>query len=688
MVSGRRLALFVMAAALAAYIAMHSPLRDPIGEIVGFHRPTCYFCLDSLSGFELPGSLPGSEAPDSLAAAALILLAGFAGWAVAARFAWPVYEQLLVFGLVTVALVIVPAAAIGGLGSLTGETYLRPPAGPLLTSIPAVALLVAALLRGWRPRLPSRPNVLYTPLLKAVAAGAAVLLVAELAATLIHPPSQGDALSYHAALGVLFWSDGDLTSALDRSPGTWALAHPGAAELWFGAFGLLGGERLADLGQLPFAFLGAAAVYAFTRRTGLLRGAATLAACAFLLMPMVALQVGTQANDLMGAALLMSALALACAPVGEWRADRGAMIGLALGLTTTTKLALLPSVAAIAVFVLVAIGRTDARTRRRLGRAAAAILGLTFLAVVIPWWARNIAREGNPIFPQSLPLYGHGFEVGGGPTVDFDFVERRVAWPLYPVLEPIDDRSGFGALLAIAIVPGLLVALKRARRQPLVLYGATLLATLPFWWAYSLHEPRFLLPYAGLALALVPWTLLAVPKRVRALATGLVIAAAGFSIAVTGEQQIVPLARQPVERAAFYDRVYGVDPVAQALPENEGVLVVTGYGYAPVDYTSYYPMLGPSQERLVSLFDADPAGDSTATVVSTMERHGLRYAYVQTLPAFRDEVARLFQRPEFQLVHESRIVPGERLGVRRTAYRPASPDEADDGIRRYLFALR
>jgi hypothetical protein len=74
-------------------------------------------------------------------------------------------------------------------------------------------------------------------------------------------------------------------------------------------------------------------------------------------------------------------------------------------------------------------------------------------------------------------------------------------------------------------------------------------------------------------------------------------------------------------------------------------------------------------------------------VISRMNAHGVRYAYVQARPAFRDEVERLFPRTKFRLVHESTIVPGERLGVRRTAYRPATPDEADDGIRRYLFEL-
>jgi hypothetical protein len=685
--SARRFALVAMAVALAAYVTLHSPVRDPIGELVGFERETCYFCLSSLDGLELPGSLPGSAASDSLAAVVLFGLAGLAAWAVSARFAWPAYERLLVFGLATVALVTVPAAALGGLASLLDETFLRPPGGLLLTSIPSFLVIVAALSRGWRPSLRLRSSLLYTPLLRVIAIGAALLLVAEVAATFFHPPSQGDALSYHAPLGVLFWSEGNLSSPLDRSPETWGLAHPGTAELWFGALRLLGGEALANLGQLPFAFLGAAAVYAFTRRTGLLHGAAMLAACAFLLMPMVALQVGTQANDLMGATLVMAALALACAPVAEWRTDRVAMIGLALGLTSATKLALLPSVAAVGLFVLVMIARGDEHTRRRLGVATTAAFGLAFLAVVIPWWARNVVREGNPIFPQELPLYGHGFEVGGGPTVDFDYVERKAAWPFYPVLEPIDDRSGFGALLAIAIVPGLVAALRRARRQPLVLYGSSLAVTLVFWWVYSLHEPRFLLPYAGLALALLPWTLLAVRKRWRGLATGLVICAAAFSIAVTAEQQIVPLARQPVERAAFYDRVYGVDPEAQSLPEEEPVLIVTGYGHAPIDYTSYYAMLGPAQERLVPLLDFDPAQGSTDMLVSRMEAHGARYAYVQARPAFRDEVEHLFPSTEFRLVHESAIVPGERLGVRRTAYRPATPDEADEGIRRYLFEL-
>lgn len=676
--SARRVALAAMAVALVAYAAMHSPLRDPIAGLFGLERRTCYFCLPPATGFDFP---------DSLAAAALIVSAALAAWALAVRFPGPAYERLLVFGLGAIALVTVPAAIVGGLASLFGGSFLRPPAGPLLAAVPALGLLAARAREGWRPSARAPGRLLATPLLRATAAAAALVLVAELGVTLLHPPSQGDALTYHAPLGVLFWTGGDLTSLLDRSPETWGLSHPGTAELWFGALRLLGGERLANLGQVPFGLLGAVAVYAFTRRTGLLHGAATLAACAFFLVPMVALQLGTQANDLAGAALVMTALALACAPGGEWRPERTAALGLALGMAAATKLAVIPSVAAVGLFVLATIARSRGAGERRSAAAALAVLALAFLVAVTPWWARNIAREGNPLYPQSLPLYGHGVDLGAGTDLDFDFVERRVAWPVYPIIEPIDDRSGFGALLAIAIVPGLIVVLRGANRRPLVLYGVTLAFTLVFWWVYSHHEPRFLLAYAGLGLALVPWALLAVPRRRRRLAAGLVVLAAAFSVAVIAEQQIVPLARQPVARADFYDRVYGVDPVAESLPEREGLLLHTGYGLGPIDYASYYPLLGPSQKRLVVQLDADVARGSTAAVVDRMRRHGLRYAYVQALPRFRRDVERLFAEPSFQLVHASTVVSGERFGVRRTTFRPASREEAGGGVRRYLFRL-
>jgi len=73
------------------------------------------------------------------------------------------------------------------------------------------------------------------------------------------PPTGFDALSYHGPMAVYFWRDGNIVSLLDRAPFGFAMAHPGAAELWLGLLRSGFGERAANLGQLPFALLGAAA---------------------------------------------------------------------------------------------------------------------------------------------------------------------------------------------------------------------------------------------------------------------------------------------------------------------------------------------------------------------------------------------------------------------------------------------
>lgn len=660
-----------------AYAGLHSPLREVLAAALGISSRGCYLCL---------ASAPGDRIVEALAATLLVLIAAVGAWALVDRLDVARYERPVAFGLMALALVTGPAAAVGGLASLTGTPLLRPPTGLLLCAVPGALVVSLAARGGWRPSLTLSWRLPATPLLRLMVIGAAALVAAQVAVTFVHPATQGDALSYHAPLGVLLWRGGDLTTHLQLNPATYALWYPATAELWSGALRLLAGERLANLGQLPFALLGASAVFAFTRRTGLQAGAALLAACGFLLVPIVTLQVGTQANDVTGAALVMSAIALTSAPLGHWGPRRAALVGLALGLAVTTKLALFPSVVVIAAVVLATIARSQPRTGRWRGRELLAFV-LPFLVIVGPWWLRNLVLEANPLYPQALPLYGHGVNIHDLGTVDHSFVPHPLAWPAYPLVEPIDERSGFGALFAVAILPGLVMAAARARRRPLALWFAGLLFTLPVWWAYTLHEPRFLLPYVGLGLAFVPWALLAVQRHRRTVAAVLMGGAAVLGVALTIEQGVLPLARQPVSRSAFYDRVWGVDPAALALPEREGVLLVTGFGLGRIDYVPTYPLLGPRQRRMVVPLDASDIRGSREVIVRRMHRAGLRYAYVAPIPAYHAEVARLFAPPRFELVRASAIVPGAPLGARRTVFRRAKGSEADSAIRRLLYRL-
>lgn len=678
--SFRRAAMAAVVVTLGGYVLLHSPLRADLSRVLGL-PPGCYFCRLAI---------PNWSGPTAGAAAALIAVAAFGAAGAASRYQGASFERGVVFGLTAFGLVTVPPAVLAGIASAMHGAYLRPPAGPLLAAIPAALVVCLNLRSGWRPfrRRPQSDVIFSSPLNAVFLCTAAALLLLSTAVSLLHPPSQGDALSYHAPLGVFLWQEGNLTGMLDRAPETWALAHPGTSEIAAGLLRLLGGERLADLYQLPAALLGAAAVAAFARRTGLWRGGAQLAGCSFLLVPIVALQVGTQANDILGAAFVMSALALASAESREWTAHRATAVGLALGLSAATKLAVLPAVAAVMIFAAVVLLRADGPPLRR---ARAGFLGLlAFVIVVGPWWIRNIAREANPIYPQALPILGRGVNVGAWMGVDAEFVGRKFAWPAYPLLEAIDDRSGFGALFCVALVPGLAWVILRGHRRPVLLLTGVIALTLPIWWIFTLHEPRFFLAYAGLGLVCVPWTLVAIGRRRRRWGYASLSVAALFTAGLAVDQQIAPLAAQPDGRSAFYERMYGVDPRIEQIPMDQGVLQVTGLGSGRVDYVSLYPLMGAGQQRRVVPLYIDPqeAAKSRDVVLSRMRRTQVRYVYVTAAPNQRAAVERLFAPPEFMLEDYSDVVADGVRGARRPLFREVGGGSAaEDSVRRYIFHL-
>jgi hypothetical protein len=646
----------MLAGAVALYAIMHSPLRELIAASVGRATQACYFiCVDEVSF----GGLA-----NSLAAWTLLGVALMAAWVIADQVMVP-YERPLAFGLAALGFVAGPAAAIGEIASWSRTEMLRPPLGPLLAGLPAVLVLGVGLLRGWRP-VPRLVLGHQSRLVVLVSGLAGALFLASAGLSLFHPTTGYDALSYHGPLAVFLWRDGNLTTFLDRAPVVDTLANPGSTQLWYGLLLLAGGERLADLGQAPFALLGCAAIGAFTRRLGLGRGAARLAGAAYLLAPMVVMLVGMQVTDVAGAGLLMATFGLAAAPFADWTTLRLALIGLGLGLVATTKLALLPGVAGVMLFVAGGTIRL-ARSGQRSGYVAGGVClaGALFLSLVAPWWLRNVYRYGNPVFPAGLPLIGRGIVLSRDyPRIDHEFVPTPAAWPLYPLLEAHSERSGLGALFVVGAVVGSVIAVRQGRRQPLLLYLVTALVMLPAWWTLTNHDPRFLLTLFGLGFAFVPWSLLAVPPQRRWAAAALLGAAAVFSAAVTAEQALLPLARQPTDRLEFYDRVWGVDPAVAALPEREGILLHTGY--ASYSYPAFYPLLGRSHRRVVVPIDTDTPPDS---ILAVMQRAGVRYAYVITSPASRALVESLYDRSRFELASSSIVQEGWRKGTQRLLYR-------------------
>jgi hypothetical protein len=653
----RCFALPMMAGSLGLYIAMHSPFRRWIAALLGLESRSCFFvCGDALNA---------SPIANSIASLVLLTAALLAAWVVATKFDGEPYERPLTFSLIALAFIVVPAAAIGGIASWSDTAFLRSPWGPMLCTIPAAVLVAVAAWQGWRPPWPRLSLGSTDGLVFLVGALALCLLFASSAISLMHPPTGYDALGFHAPLAVFLWRDGNLDTFLDRAPGGWTLAHPGTVHLWFGLLQVAGGERVANLGQLPFAFLGSAAVGAYTQRLGLDRNAALLAAGAFLLMPVVVMQSGMQLADVAGAGLLMAALALACAPISNWTSSRLALVGLGLGLAVTTRVALLPGIAGIGLFLIGATlwgsgQRADVHSKTILLGIAA----LAFLAVVAPWWVRNVVRYENPIYPAVLPFLGRGISQLHFPMKDLGFVPSPVAWPLYPLIEGHSEYSGFGALFVVGVIPGFVRAVLRCHRQPIILYLIMVAFMLPAWWLFTRHEPRFLVAIFGLGLAFLPWSLQALPRRQRRMGSVLVAAAAIFSALVTVEQALLPAARQPNTRWEFYDHVWGVDPVVSSLPEHEGILLNTGY--AKYTYPGYYPLLGRSLTRLVIPVDKDV---STEAIAARMRQAGVRYAYVTASSQWRPIVEATYDGSRFELMHISVVEKGMLTGTRRYLYR-------------------
>ena len=648
------LLLSAMATSFAGYVVWHSPLRDVVAmAALGRASRTPYFAALQELGYE--------AALNAAAAAGLIACACLVGLWLADRLAvgmeWP-----LVAGLGAFAALVVPAAAIGAFASATGTTLLRPPAGFLLAAAMPALVVATRYWRGWRPRVP-RPTWPRGPA-GIVTAIAGTLLAVSAGFAVLQPPTGFDALAYHGPLAVYFWRDGNLTAFLDRSPYGFALAMPGNAELWFGVLLAAGGERLANLGQLPFALLGASAVFVIARRVGCRPAGAALGAAAFLLAPIVVLQAGVQVNDLAAAALVMTAAALASVAPRDWTAGRAGLVGLALALAAATKLAALPAVAAIGLFSIVQIVRRSGWPMSGSLVHPLAVLALSFMVAVSPWWGRNLARFGNPIYPSAIPFVGRGVVVGDFEQKDDRFVPSRAAWPVYPLVEPLNEQSGLGPLFLVGAIPGVLIAATRRRRTPLVLLGLLAAFMLPPWWLLTQHEPRFLLALFGLAFAFLPGGMALLARRDRRIALMLLIVVSGFSAAVTFDQGLLPRLSQPGDRAAFYDTAWNVDPAVAGLPDSEPLLYNTGY--ASLSYAGDYALLGRSRQRLLFTVDADI---STGQILDLMRRSGVRYAYVPASPGVRADVEAKYAAPHFQLERVSIVSEGERAGTSRYLFR-------------------
>ncbi len=363
-----------------------------------------------------------------------------------------------------------------------------------------------------------------------LALGIAALGLAVAAAAWL-PIWQWDSIGYHLPFVNFTLQAGSLAGVPRDAP--YLGSYPHAIELIFLAERmLLPDDRLLDLGQIPLALAGAAALAALARREGASRATSIAAGALWIALPAVFLQMPSNYVDVGSAAYLLLAIYWVSSPP-----DPAAVLlaGLALGLYLGSK-----ANAPIAVAVL---GGWLAVRAARAGRGAA-ILGAAFVALATGGesYVRNLLVHRNPIWPVALAL--GRLKLPGEHTLPELLAAGANAphltgplplrllrsWTaLLPPHPMVDMRiGGFGPLFLLVLPAGMLGLWRRRRRL-----AAPILATLctadPAIARYTLAFPA-----AMLALAAAEAAALSTRARAWALRAVALGGAVGLAVSVPG----------------------------------------------------------------------------------------------------------------------------------------------------------
>lgn len=200
------------------------------------------------------------------------------------------------------------------------------------------------------------------------------------------PPISWDGLFYHLTGPALYIAQGQITPLDVNIP---HLAFPSLMEMLFGLGVLVRGDGAAKLLHLVYGLLLAALVYRLSRRwQG--REAAGWSLLLLAAMPMVAVLAAWAYNDLALAFYQLATLyaLLAWQETGRrgWLRASGVLSGLALGLKYTA-------------FPLPLVGLVYLLCQHRHRRRAILTFVLLTGLVASPWYLRNWAFTGNPIYP-------------------------------------------------------------------------------------------------------------------------------------------------------------------------------------------------------------------------------------------------------------------------------------------------
>jgi len=285
--------------------------------------------------------------------------------------------------------------------------YIQPfAAGVLLVGL----LLFAKAWGGRRLQAPATEQPGLTGRLAFALAGAAMLMAAIAS---LAPPTAKDTLLYHIALPKFFLAARGLADVPNNIAQYYALG----AEMngvWAMLLGRLASVRAGEaaFGAIEFACLPvlALAVYGWSRRLGLTRDTAWVALALIVCIPTVYASASSGYNDMAFAVYLTIAIA-AAAEFWQTPSRRSAAeIGLAMGFALGVKLLALFLAAPLVLMFLLRMRKAERNpipgTSAMVVLRAALFSAVLASALAAPWYVRNWARTGSPVYPFYSNLFG------------------------------------------------------------------------------------------------------------------------------------------------------------------------------------------------------------------------------------------------------------------------------------------
>ncbi len=397
-------------------------------------------------------------------------------------------ERLLAGGVLTLAVFVFGVRVLGQMGLVTPVNLMF--ALAIVVALASGASSVArrrALRLGWsQAAAPETWGILGVAAFALGTAGFAAYLL---------PIWQWDAVGYHLPYVNFVLQGKGFAEVPTGAP--YISTYPHVVEMFFVAWrAMLPDDRLVDLAQVPFGFLGAVAVCALARQFGAKPAHAVAAGALFVTLPAVVLQMPTNYIDVAVAALLLASVAFVAAPVSV---SSVLLSGVALGLFLGTK----PN-APVATSILFAVMVVRSRSHPK-------ALGLAALTIVVlggESYLLNLAQHGNPVWPVSVnigpwrlpgetPMQALLDSGAGAPRVHGPLLLRMVrSWTALAATPAFDMRyGGLGAVFLLAL-PLAVVHAVRVRAWLLVpLALATLASPDP-------AVPRYVLAFPGLIFAI------------------------------------------------------------------------------------------------------------------------------------------------------------------------------------------